>query len=216
MPTTIIILSAKAANFVCEGGSLADYQHDIDISNTVDGRPIYYLVGRYGDTVNSTSNAGCVFAVGCSNVIVRDLTVSNNGTGVTFVGTSNSSIENVTATDNDQAGILLFNSMNSILRDSSLLRNTYGISLFASNYAYLENNFICENRLGISCTSGSLNILNSVVKNNSDEGGLAFFDYSSGSIINCTIYGNASQIYYYQYGGGISSDYYSTVTISNS
>jgi parallel beta-helix repeat protein len=204
-------------NFVCEGGTLADYQHDIDVSNTVDGRPIYYLVGKYSATVDSASIAGCVFAVNCSNITVRDLTVSNNGTGVAFVGTSNSSIENVTATGNDQAGILLFNSTNTTLQGCGISRNSYGVSLLGSNYALLQSNFIFENRLGVSCNMGSLNLINSIIKNNSDEGGVAFFDNSIGSVVNCTIYGNAGQGLYYPYGGGgVSCDYSSSVTVSSS
>lgn len=204
-------------NFICDGGSLADYQHDIDISNTVDGKPIYYLVGKYSDTVDAASNAGCVFAVNCSNVTVRDLTVNRNGTGVTFVGTSNSSIENVTSTGNSQAGILLFNSTNTTLLGSSISGNYYGVSLLSSNYALLQSNYIFENSLGVSCNMGSLNLINTIIKNNSDEGAVAFFDNSIGSVVNCTIYGNSRNEYYYPYdGGGIYCDYSSSVTVSSS
>jgi len=76
------------------------YAHDIDTSNTVNGKPVYYLVDKSDMVIDSSSNAGYVGVVNSSNIVVKDLTLENNGQGVLFAYTSGSRIENVDASKN--------------------------------------------------------------------------------------------------------------------
>jgi len=64
------------------------YLNDIDTSNTVDGKPIYYWVNQQDKTV--PSGAGYVALISCSRITVEDLVLSNNGQGVLLVATNNS------------------------------------------------------------------------------------------------------------------------------
>ena len=66
------------------------YVNDIDTSNTVDGKPIYYWVDQHDRTV--PSDAGYVALISCSKITVHDLILSNNGQGVLLVATNNSVI----------------------------------------------------------------------------------------------------------------------------
>ncbi|MEE8167478.1 MAG: NosD domain-containing protein, partial [Candidatus Hydrothermarchaeales archaeon] len=94
-------ISANTYNFWVDGNSISDFVHTIDTSNTVDGKPIYYLVEVSNQVINSSTDAGYVGIVNSVNVTVKDLTFKKNGQGVLFANTTNSSISNVTASNND-------------------------------------------------------------------------------------------------------------------
>lgn len=205
-------------NFSCRGDTIGEYFQSIDLSNTVDDKPIYYFVDQADIVVDASSNAGCVFAVDCGEVVVRDLVLSNNGTAVTFAGTAVSSIENVTAKDNSEAGILLFESPKNTVRGNRISDNTIGIELTNAEQITLEQNSITRNERGLSCSSGECEIRSSVISLNSDAGGMVFTNHSSATVINCTVYGNSghqSRDVGFA-GGGITSDESSSVAVSSS
>jgi len=66
------------------------FVNDIDTSNTVDGKPIYYWVNQHDKTV--PSDAGYVALINCTGITVENLTLANNGQGVLLVATNNSLI----------------------------------------------------------------------------------------------------------------------------
>ena len=88
------LMSGNSYNFEAEGLSYSELDNDIDISNLVDGKPIYYLVDASGTAIDSSSNAGTVYCINCDNVTVEDLTLTNNGHGICFYNTSSSTIKN--------------------------------------------------------------------------------------------------------------------------
>ena len=53
------------------------YQHEIGTSNTVNGKPVYYLFQKPGAVVDATSRAGTVYGIGSPGIIVQDLTLTN-------------------------------------------------------------------------------------------------------------------------------------------
>jgi len=85
-------LSSNGWNFGVFAGNLPDFEQDIDYSNTVNGRPIYYWVDERDKQV--PADAGYVAAINCVNITVRDLSLTNNLQGVLFAGTTNSTVEN--------------------------------------------------------------------------------------------------------------------------
>jgi len=91
-------LSGNGWNFGVFAGYTYDFVQDIDSSNTVDGKPVYYLVNEHDKQV--PTDAGYVAAVNCVNITIRDLSLTNNLQGVLFAGTTNSTIENVNASNN--------------------------------------------------------------------------------------------------------------------
>jgi parallel beta-helix repeat protein len=50
--------------------------NDIDTSNIVDGKLIYYLVGSSDSIIDSTSNAGTVYCINCQNITIEDFEVN--------------------------------------------------------------------------------------------------------------------------------------------
>ena len=67
-----------------------EYYSDIDSSNTVDGKPVYYWVDQHNRTV--PSDAGYVGLVNCTGITVENLNLRNNGQGVLMISTNNSRI----------------------------------------------------------------------------------------------------------------------------
>ncbi|MFC1724284.1 NosD domain-containing protein [candidate division KSB1 bacterium] len=141
-------------------------QQTIDISNTVDGKPVYYYYNVSDIVVDASTGAGMVIAAYCNNFTVRDLTLTNNESGVSFVHTTNSFIENVTVSDNI-AGILLVNSDNNTI--TGIRANSYngdGIQLLQSDGNIIIDNTVSDNRRGIFLGSHSDNIPENASNNN--------------------------------------------------
>jgi len=126
--------------------SLFDWTQDIDTSNKVDGKPVYYLVDKANQVINSSTNAGYVGVVNSTNITVKDLTLSNNGQGVLLCYTNNSRIENVNASNNYD-GIYLYCSSHNMLINNTACNNTnYGIALYSSSNNTLSGNSMSGNQ----------------------------------------------------------------------
>ncbi len=97
-------------NFGVDGKEIDQYRHSIDTTNTVDGRPIYYLVDQVEPLVGGNTGAGTVYAVNCTEIEVYDLALSDNEYGLVLIGSNHAQIMNVTATGN-RIGFLARDSM---------------------------------------------------------------------------------------------------------
>jgi len=103
-------MADNTMNFGVDGREIDQYRHSIDTTNTVDGRPIYYLVDQVEPFVGGDTGAGTVYAVNCTEVGVRDLALSDNLYGLVLIGSNHAQITNVTATGN-RIGFLARDSM---------------------------------------------------------------------------------------------------------
>jgi parallel beta-helix repeat protein len=70
------------------------YINDVDISNTVDGKPIYYWIGLSHQSI--PSDAGCVVLVNCVGCTVEGLSLAKNLDGIVLVTCMNSNVANNT------------------------------------------------------------------------------------------------------------------------
>jgi parallel beta-helix repeat protein len=95
-------MTDNTMNFGVTGREIDQYRHSVDTTNTVDGRPIYYLVDQVEPFVDGSTGAGTVYAVNCTEVGVRDLVLRNNMCGVALIGSNHAEITNVTATNNSE------------------------------------------------------------------------------------------------------------------
>ena len=186
------VMAANRYNFFVGFFWLTNYIHDIDTSNIVDGKPIYYWINRFNETV--PLDAGCVVIVNSSRIVVENLKLQNNECGVIFAYTRNSLIENVTATGNS-AGILLENSdCNIITKNNLTANNGPGIALVLSNYNNVTYNIVLNsNASGIWLEDTNYN---TVIGNNvaySRPGGPQEFD-GAGILVDdsrhCKVIGN--------------------------
>jgi len=115
---------------------------DIDTSNTVNDRPIYYLANQRNTQV--PQDGGCVIVVNSTDVQVRTQNISKNGCGVLLAYTRNSTVQNVTVTNNN-CGIWLHNSSNNTVDDNSIVNNTLGIALYCSDNNSISHNAFVKN-----------------------------------------------------------------------
>lgn len=127
--------------------------HDIDTSNNVNGKPIYYWMSKQNQEV--PSNAGYVALINCTDVVVKDLVLSSNYQGVFLVWVNNTTVSNNTITDT-RYGIYLRNqwsqwgqSNNNTLSQNYLTKNGIGIISYRTSYSTISNNFVASNLFGI-------------------------------------------------------------------
>ena len=126
-------------NFDVRGAGPSDFYHDIDNSNTIDGRPIYYFTkynapnnGRDFEISDATgfSDAGFVALVSCSNVTVKNLNIHDNSVGILLVNTTDSRISNNTLTNNKMGIYLGSSSRSNTMIHNIVNDNEYGIYLW--------------------------------------------------------------------------------------
>ena len=147
------IMTNNRYNFYISGEVLSDFIQDINISNTVDGKPIYYLLNEHDRILDASNNSGFVGIINSSNILIKDLTLTNNGQGILLINSNNSKVENVKLLKNDQ-GIIIRGSHN-FINNSIIGFNEKGIGL--SSYGSIQNinntisnSLILNNSVGIS------------------------------------------------------------------
>jgi parallel beta-helix repeat protein len=126
--------------------TLPDFINDIDTSNTINGKPIYYLTNQENLIVDPSTfpDIGYLALINSTNITVKDLTLEKNGQGVLFAFTTNSIIKNVNASNNE-IGIWLFQSNNTIISNSIISDNNIGLWIQSSSSNTITNNIVSNN-----------------------------------------------------------------------
>jgi parallel beta-helix repeat protein len=124
-------------SFAVSGDSISDFIQDIDTSNMMDGKPIYYWVNQQNEQI--PPNAGYVALINCTNITVKGLTLERYGE-ITLWWTKNSRISNVSAS----RGIYLHYSINNTVIANALVYG--GVTLY-----YSSGNIIGGNEISSSC-----------------------------------------------------------------
>jgi parallel beta-helix repeat protein len=114
--------------------SLKQYLHRFDLSNTVNGKQVYYLVNK--SDIKVPNNAGWVAAINCKNISVQDWVSTPNWDGVLFAFTTDSKISNCTLNQNFN-GIRLHNASNIRIIGNSIKDNGYAAFYLKSPYTSL-------------------------------------------------------------------------------
>jgi len=123
----------------------ASTEQDIDESNTVNGKPIHYLVKESGLVLDSRSDAGTVYCIDCQNITVRDLNLSGNYYGLYLYNTVDSHVENTSSSDNGY-GFYISDSSGLNFTGNSAGSNSYGIYIVESEWKSLSSNKMDGNR----------------------------------------------------------------------
>lgn len=163
------VMSKNKYNFGVWGLFLSHFLHDIDFSNSVDGKPILYWINVQNRTV--PLGVGYVALINSSRIIVRDLNISNNLSGVILAYTKDSMIINVTALKNER-GLYLICSNNNVVVQNIFSNNEWsGITIVSScNNLFVGNN-ITLNNCGVRL-SHSVSLLNVLSENNTVIGNI--------------------------------------------
>ncbi len=119
----------------------SNFDNDIDTTNLVNGKPIYFIKYASGITIDSSTNAGVVYCIECDDVTIKDLELENNEPSIYFYKTDNSNIENVKISIGP-TGIRLYYSNNNNIKG-----NTFRDTQYAIHLKYSDNNIIYLNDL---------------------------------------------------------------------
>jgi parallel beta-helix repeat protein len=100
-----------------EGHTIDEYYQDIDQSNTINGKPVYYLYNQSHLVFDETSEIGFLGLVHCSDITVKNMAITNTGVGVLFVATSDSSVSLCTFTDCYTAVAFVYGSQRNVIEN---------------------------------------------------------------------------------------------------
>ena len=101
------------------------YDQNIDNSNTVNGKPIYYWMNQKDSVI--PQDAGYVALINCTNVTVQNLQLSNNYNGLLIVNTDGSTITNNTLTGNYE-GLRFSNSTDNNFQNNNICNNAFNLA----------------------------------------------------------------------------------------
>jgi parallel beta-helix repeat protein len=193
--------------------SASGYIQDIDDSNTVNGKPVYYWVNRRDMTV--PLDAGYVVLVNCTRITVKNLNLTNNMQGVALAFTTNSTITNNNLINNFDGIRLEHSSNNNLISGNNITANThYGIRSYYNPSAggggpsyniTIYGNNITDNGIGIRLYYSSNNTISANnVANNSEEGIGLYGSSSNNTVSGNNIVNNPYGIWFYNsYGNWI-------------
>jgi len=149
-------------NFTVWGHYLSSYILDIDTSNSVNEKPIYYLINKKDKIIDSATDIGYLAIINSTNIIVKNLTLESNGSGVLFVYTTNSRIEDNNLSSNIE-GIWQWGGGKNVISNNTINSNADGIVMAYSSDNEISKNNISNNNYGFFLTFDSLN---NIVKEN--------------------------------------------------
>ncbi len=142
-------------NFAVWGGKLSNFLNNVDASNTVDDKPVYYLIDK--QDMEIPLETGYVALVNCKNITVENLDLDNNGAGILLVCTKNSTIAKNRLVNNE-IGIYLRDSSYNIVSKNNIKYNEDGITLRDhSSYNTISENNVVNNDKGISLSWSTAN-----------------------------------------------------------
>jgi len=159
-------ISSNAVDFFVEGDLIGDFYQDIDKSNTINGKPMYYLIGESNRILDTADYVGYLCLISCHNITAQNLDIPS----LLLANTTDSTIINVDSHKSGK-GIYLWDSSHNQIADCQVYDNAEsGILLRHSVYNTFEN---CDSY------------------NNAGDG-IQLVDGSSfNQIMNCSVYGNS-------------------------
>ncbi|MCG2825186.1 MAG: right-handed parallel beta-helix repeat-containing protein [Thermoplasmatales archaeon] len=161
---------------------------DIDTSNTVNGKPIYYLFEQSNLVFDETMRIGYLGLVSCTNITIRNLELKGNIQGLLLAHTIYSTITNCEIYNNN-CGIYFWYSSNNNITANQIYNNSYGIGLytFSNNNNTISANQIYNNSYGISLSFSSNNEIHyNDIYNNINYGVVNGYYPSSQYVANAT------------------------------
>jgi parallel beta-helix repeat protein len=190
------LMQGNQYNLYVWGVSLSHFMHDIDTSNLVNRKPVYYLINKRNLTVpfdagyvaiinstdvvvanlNLTHNLSAILLAHSNRIIIYNVTGRQNERGIYLICSSNNRIINNTLFENIWSGVTLIASTNNLVSGNIIYNQPYGISLshtdtvipnLYSNDNKIKSNLIVNNTYGITFDKASNNlIVENTLKNN--------------------------------------------------
>ncbi|MBT0160859.1 hypothetical protein G4O51_12840 [Candidatus Bathyarchaeota archaeon A05DMB-2] len=188
-------MTSNGYNFGVYDWTLLGYFLDVDTSNLVNGKPVYYMINQTNLIIEPTSfpQIGYLALINSTNITIRNQTFASNYQGLLLAYTTNSLIENVKAINNKE-GVYLWDSNDNVLSRSNVLDNEYGIYLFSSDRNALVENAIGNNTEGIYTSQSTYS---SIIGNTvySNKYGIHLYWSPRGNVTDNNILSNEYGIY---------------------
>ena len=172
------VMAGNQFNLQITGTEEQYFQHAIGTSNTVNGKPVWYLYHQAGAVIDAASRAGTVYGIGSPGITIRDLTLTNSSSGVFLFASDSALVQNVT-TGYNQVGISI-SGCEDVSVSNSTASNNFLIGIDVQDSANItmagitaseNNNPLPETGLGISIgTSRSIYTTNSTTNGNKYAG----------------------------------------------
>ncbi len=136
-----------------KGLLIADiYHNQIDTSNTLQGKPIYYYEDQNNLNLNGDidTDMAQLFIINTTNSVISNFDFNNLPVGIYIDQGNLLSISNNNVSNNDQYGLYLNNiNASSIIDNIASNCNNYGILANNLNQNIIDGNTICNNNYGI-------------------------------------------------------------------
>jgi parallel beta-helix repeat protein len=180
-----------------------NYYENIDITNTINGKPIYFLRGNNSQVFDGIA-LGYLGLIGCYDLEIKNISISNNLEGLLLVNTHNTLIENCNFSNNKN-GVYLLKSYNNTINNSIMGLNTYSSTRFIeSNGNKLLNNNITNYMYGFFSSQSE----NNTISHNTFQSCGIWIDYANGSneISNNQFNNGTITLYFCTTGNNISGN----------
>jgi len=113
------------------------------VNNKINGKPIWYLEDKSNAHIGGISNQ--VILLGCNNITIDNMNLSNTAIGIELEGCNNCIISNNKITNNNYQGIYIKGS-NNIVSHNHIENNLMGLFWVGTKNTVKENNFINNKR----------------------------------------------------------------------
>ncbi|MFX1307684.1 MAG: right-handed parallel beta-helix repeat-containing protein [Promethearchaeota archaeon] len=175
--------------------------HNIDTSNLVNERTLYYYVDEDNLRLSDFFNAGQVILVKCRWSTLSQLNVSNTSTGISLYYSDNNIISENIANNNHDNGIYLFNCYNTYILANNISNNHNGLNLDNCRGFTISGNIVNNNeQYGIILDSNSYPIqeLGYISENNVSYNyyGINLYNFQNVHISENNIHNNYYGIYF--------------------
>lgn len=194
--------------------------NDIDVSNTVNGKPIIYLIDRHHMTIDQStySAIGYLGLVNSDRITIRNLNLTHNGNGILLAYTDYSTIENVSVSNNFH-GIILAHSPRCSIKKNIVIKNNIGMQISSSDHCTINENYVTKNGYdGINVKrSNHCTIRKNTVTSNNPGISLTGSDHCiiNGNNITKNHYGIKLEAYSHGFGMGGILCYHNIITGNN-
>jgi len=150
-------MTSAQYNLIVVGYSLDNFMQDIDDSNIVNNKAVYYLTSLHDLTIDPFNypNLGYLAAVNCTSITVRDFNITHNGDGVLLAYSKNCTLANGTISGNRGplmcGGLTFYESSNNKIINNKISNNSYAVCLYRSDEnIFYHNSFFHNDRQVVS------------------------------------------------------------------
>ncbi len=113
------------------------------VNNKINGKPIWYYEDESDKNIGGISSQ--VILLGCSNITIGNMELSNTAVGIELEGCNNCVIKSNKITNNNYFGIYIKGS-NNIISRNHIVKNRIGLFWIGIKNIVKENNFILNKR----------------------------------------------------------------------